>query len=116
MKWLLDEMLPLAAADELVTMGHDAVSVLKVGMVGAEDSDIFERAVQESRVLVTENFGDYVTLFGQRLSREEECVPVVLVRRESLPKRGALAVYLARLLDRWASANPEPYVGLHWPQ
>jgi predicted nuclease of predicted toxin-antitoxin system len=114
-KWLLDEMLPPAAAAELIAKGHDAISIVDIGMPGAEDADILDLAIRESRVVVTENFGDFAALVEQRLSPEERCVPVVFVRRERLPKRGALAVHLARLLDGWAMANPEPYVGLHWP-
>jgi predicted nuclease of predicted toxin-antitoxin system len=113
-RWLLDEMLPAAAAVELADRGHDAVSVLDIGMGGAADAEIFDRAVREDRVVVTENFGDYATLAAQRLSREEPCVPVVFVRREDLPRRGALAVHLARRLHAWAAANSEPYVGIHW--
>jgi len=107
-------MLPAAAAIELADRGHDAVSVLDIGMGGAADAEIFDRAVREGRVVVTENFGDYATLVVQRLSREEPCVPVVFVRREDLPRRGALAVHLARRLHAWAAANSEPYVGIHW--
>jgi predicted nuclease of predicted toxin-antitoxin system len=114
-KWLLDEMLPPTAATEVATNGHDAISVLDIGMGSTEDADIFDRAVRESRVLVTENFADFATLVGHRLSREEGCAPVVFVRRGSFPKRGAFAVHLARVLNAWATANPEPYAGIHWP-
>jgi predicted nuclease of predicted toxin-antitoxin system len=114
-RWLLDEMLPPACVAELRSRGHDAISVLDVGMAGAPDAEVFERAVREARVVVTENFADFARLVAQALACEEPCVAVVLVRRDSLPKRGALAVHLVRQLDAWASANPEPYVGLHWP-
>jgi hypothetical protein len=114
-RWLLDEMLPPAAAAELVSEGHDAISVLEVGMASAEDAEILDRAVRESRVVVTENFADFAILVAQRLSSEEGRVPVVFVQRSRLPKRGALAVHLARLLDGWAMTNPDPYVGIHWP-
>jgi len=113
-RWLLDEMLPAAAAIELASRGHDAVSVLDIGMGGAADAEIVDRAVREGRVVATENFADYAALVTQRLSREEACVPVVFVRRDDLPRRGALAVHLARRLHAWAAANSEPYVGIHW--
>jgi hypothetical protein len=96
-------------------MGHDAVSVLDIEMGAAPDSDVFERAVLEDRVVVTENFADYATLLEQRQGRGERCVAVVFVRRADLPRRGALAVHLARRLDVWAESNPEPFVGLYWP-
>jgi hypothetical protein len=34
--------------------------------------------------------------------------------KSRLPQRG-MAEHLAQLLDAWATANPDPYLGLHWP-
>lgn len=107
-------MLPPAAA-ELERLGHDAVSVLRIDMGFAEDSDVFERAVTDGRVMVTENFADFATLLAGRQNRNEPSVPVVFVRRDNFPRRGALAGHLARKLHEWAVANPDPYVGLYWP-
>ena len=39
---------------------------------------------------------------------------LVCVLESRLPSRG-MDVRLAAMLDGWATANPEPYVGLHWP-
>lgn len=108
-------MLPSVAAAELCRLGHDAVSVLDVGMAAADDADVFARAVHEDRMIVTENFADYASLLQARQAGGERCVSVVFVRRVDMPKRGALAVHLARRLDRWAAVNPEPFVGLYWP-
>jgi hypothetical protein len=114
-RWLLDEMLPRAAAEQVNRHGHDAVSVYELDLAGAEDSDVFSRAVAEDRVLVTENFADYSLLLRDRLRAEEPCVPVVFVHRPDFPSGGALAVHLADYLNTWAAANPNPYVGPHWP-
>jgi predicted nuclease of predicted toxin-antitoxin system len=114
-KWLLDAMLPPAAADELDRLGHDAVSVLRMEMGAADDAKVFERAVTDGRVMVTENFADFAALLADRQNRGEPATPVVFVRRDNLPRRGALAGHLARKLHQWARANPEPYVGLYWP-
>ena len=114
MKWLLDEMLPAASCRQLVARGHDAVSVHDLGLAGAEDERVFDRAVREGRVLVTENFADYSLLLEQRMARGENCVPVVFVRKATFGRRGALATQLARRLDAWAKAHPDPYVGPHW--
>lgn len=108
-------MLPRAAADQLNQRGHDAVSVSDAGLAGAEDPEVFSRAVAEDRVLVTENFADYSVLLTQRLSADEPCVPVVFIRKSDLPLGGALARHLADRLEAWAAANPNPYLGLHWP-
>lgn len=115
MKWLLDEMLPRAAARELRTRGHDAVSVLDIGLTGSDDSEVYRRAVLEERVMVTENFADYAKLLQERRNQNDRCVPIVFVRKNALPSGGALAVHLARQLDEWASANSRPLPGLYWP-
>jgi hypothetical protein len=39
---------------------------------------------------------------------------VVCILKSRLPAHG-MRVHLARLLDTWAKANPDPYVGMHWP-
>lgn len=108
-------MLPHAAAKKLRDLGHDATSVTEAGMGGAPDEDVFTYAVTEERFLVTENVADYAGLLDERLRRDDPCVPVVFVRRDELGRPGSLAANLARHLHRWASANPEPYLGPHWP-
>jgi hypothetical protein len=114
-KWIIDEMLPLATAQELRDKGHDAVAVAELAMRGATDGEVFDRAVGEQRIVVTENFADFAALVEQRQRSDEPCTPVAFVRKSSLPSRGALATHLAKRLDQWATANPEPYEGLHWP-
>lgn len=108
-------MLPPATAEELNARGHDAVSVIDAGLRAADDADVFDYAVKNDRVVVTENFADYSLLLVQRMSADQTCVPVVFVHKPDFPKGGALAVHLAAHLDTWATATPEPYVGPHWP-
>ena len=108
-------MLPRAAAEQLNRHGHDAVSVYDLDLAGADDADVFSRAIAEDRVLVTENFADYSLLLSDRLRAEEPCVSVVFVHKPTFPPGGALAVHLADHLNTWAAANPDPYVGPHWP-
>ena len=108
-------MLPRAAAEQLNRHGHDAVSVYDLDLAGADDADVFSRAVAEDRVLVTENFADHSLLLRDRLRADEPCVPVVFVHRPDFRSGGALAVRLADDLNTWAAANPDPYVGPHWP-
>jgi len=114
MKWLLDEMLPAAACEHLVVRGHDALSVRGAGLGGAEDDRVFDWAVHEQRIIVTENSADYAVLLEHRVARGAQCVPVVFVHKRDFPRRGSLATTLARPLDEWARANPDPYVGPHW--
>jgi hypothetical protein len=107
-------MLPTATVEHLRQLGHDAVSVAG-SSPGATDLSVFELAVNDDRVLVTENFADFAAILEQRQALEEPCVPVVFVRKAAFPRRGALPTRLAQHLDRWATANPEPYEGIHWP-
>jgi predicted nuclease of predicted toxin-antitoxin system len=113
-RWLLDEMLPPAAAEALRQRGHDARSAREAGLTGEPDGAVLDRAVAEARIVVTEDVADYSLLIEERLGRGEPCVPVVFVRRADLPARGALAAHLARRLDAWAAANPDPFLGAHW--
>jgi len=115
-RWLLDEIVPPATAGHLRRLGHDAVSVLELGMAGATDDQVFSLAVSEARVVVTENFADYSVILQRCLDREEPCVPVVYIRRSAFPRRGALASRLAAHLDKWAAGQPSPYIGPHWPR
>ncbi|MCL2396155.1 MAG: DUF5615 family PIN-like protein [Acidimicrobiaceae bacterium] len=108
-------MLPPAAADELARLGHEAMSVLRIDLGSADDSEVFERAVTDGRVIVTENFADFAAMLTGRQNRNEPSVPVVFIRRDHFLRQGALARHLARKLDEWAKANPEPFVGLYWP-
>lgn len=69
------------------------------------DPEVAALAAAEERALVTENVRDFAREHG---------VVVVCVLKSRLPAAG-MPVRLAALLDRWADANPDPYVGLHWP-
>lgn len=107
-RFVLDEMLPTAAASHLRDeYHHDAVHATEVGLGAADDADIATYARAERRAVVTENVADFAA--------EREVVLVFVLKRK-LPQGGAQARALARLLDAWAGENPEPYVGQHWPR
>jgi len=111
----MDEMLPDSIARALNEKGHDAVSVTSIEMRGAQDSEVLQFAATEHRVLVTENFADFAALVEQRQRDNEPCTPVVFLRKSAFPSGGALASRVAKHLDTWATSNPDPYEGLHWP-
>jgi predicted nuclease of predicted toxin-antitoxin system len=114
-KWLIDEMLPPATAAGLNRLGHEASSVNDVGLAGASDDSVYDYAVSEGRVVVTENFADFARIVEQRHALEGPCVPVVFVRKRDFPRRGAPAVHLAQHLNGWAVSHPDPYPGVHGP-
>lgn len=115
MRWLIDEMLPPTTAEELMLRGHDAVAAVAAGLAGAADADVLQRAVDDDRVLVTENFADFAALLEQAAARDERAVPVVFVRKSSFPAGPGLAFHLAEHLHTWSERHPEPYRGAHWP-
>jgi len=106
-RFLLDEMFPRAAAAVLRDpFDHDAMDVDEVGLSGADESEVATFARCEHRAVVTENVSDYAP--------EPDLVLVCVVKRK-LPSGRSQAQALAELLDRWATENPDPYLGQHWP-
>ena len=108
-------MLPPATAAGLNTLGHEAVAVAEAGLAGSDDAAIYEAAVEQQRVVVTENFADFATIIKDRLAGGEPVTAVVFVRKHQHPRGSALAPALARHLHQWAADNPKPYPGVHWP-
>ena len=115
MRWLIDEMLPPATVVELTRFGHEAVSVAHAGLAGSEDAAVYECAVEQRRVIVTENFADFAKITNDRIAAAAPCVPAVFVQKRRHPRGPALAPALARHLHQWSVANPNPYHGVQLP-
>ena len=105
--FLIDEMVPPAAAELLRdSYRRDAVHVCEIGLHAAEDAQVAATARAQGRAVVTENVADFAS--------ERDVILIFIVKRK-LPAGGAQAPALAKALDGWARANPEPYLGPHWP-
>lgn len=105
--FLIDEMFPAAGASLLrEKYGHDAIHVTETGLRGAPDAHVAATARTEGRAVVTENVADFAA---------ERDVVIIFVLKKNLPAGGGQAGALASLLDRWASEEPDPYLGPHWP-
>jgi Domain of unknown function (DUF5615) len=105
--FLIDEMFPRAAAALLRDTYHrDAVHVGEVGLLATADAQVAAVTRVDRRAIATENVADYAA---------ERDVVLIFILKRNLPAGSALAPALARCLDRWAQANPEPYIGSHWP-
>ena len=85
LRWLIDEMLSPATAAELAALGHEALTVAEAGLGGSDGATVYETAVEQQRVIVTENFADFATITNDRLTAGAPCVPVVFVRKRQHP-------------------------------
>lgn len=105
--FLIDEMFPPAAAAAMRDKyRRDAVHVSEIGLLGAEDAQVAATARAQGRAVVTENVADFAA---------ERDVILIFVLKKNLPAGGAQAPALAKALDQWSRANPDPYLGPHWP-
>jgi predicted nuclease of predicted toxin-antitoxin system len=76
MRFLVDNSLSWRLAERLRELGLDAVHVRQWGLADAEDPDIFARATDEGRVILTQDVD-----FGTLLAKSDEPRAMVITFR-----------------------------------
>jgi len=93
LRFLIDNALSPLFATGLQSAGHDAAHIRDYHMQTATDSEVFAKAAEEDRILVSTD-----TDFATILARWEKNKPsVILLRRCSKRPRTQLALLLANL-------------------
>lgn len=95
---LLDEDVPILLAQVLRDRGHDVVHVTELGLSGAPDQVVFQRAIDAGRTVLTHNVADFLVL-TQDLADEGEAHTGLLLSPQ-LPFSDLLRRTLRTLRDR----------------
>ena len=112
---LLDEPFSVVLAEKLRQDGFDVVAVAELpGLAGAADEQVFQRAILESRRLVTENVGDFRPLLVSALSASMPYAPLLLTPSRRHPRRSSgLGPWLAAL-TAWLERDDPPRQAEEW--
>ena len=85
MKLMLDENIPISLTGDLRESGIDADSVISEGLAGASDKAVWDAAVSEGRILVTQDIG----FAGEVRALPPSSAGLVLVKLRN-PGKGAV--------------------------
>jgi predicted nuclease of predicted toxin-antitoxin system len=116
-KLLLDEMLSGDIAEQLRHRGHDTIAVEKsANLRGISDPDLFARAQELARTIVTYNREDFLALDREYRSRERPHHGIVILHPRRFPQGDTSTGKLVATLSSFIEAGA-PYPSfVHWLQ
>lgn len=82
MRFLVDNALSYVLAKNLKEAGHNAVHVREFNLQSASDEEIFQKAIQEERIIISAD-----TDFGTLLSIKNRSTPSVILFRHNSERR-----------------------------
>lgn len=95
MKFLIDECVTPQLAERLRELGHDAAHVGDLNMRGATDAHVLKRALDEGRILVTQDVHDFTGLIGDGTTDHPGLIIQAYVdRRQTIKLMDKLLAYL----------------------
>jgi Domain of unknown function (DUF5615) len=117
LRLLLDEMLPVTIAEGLRARGRDVDAVVEERELrGLGDLELFERAQDDGRAIVTYNRDDFLALDRRYRAAGREHHGIVVLNPRRFPQGEPSIGPSITALDAFVSAR-EPYPGfVHWLQ
>jgi hypothetical protein len=105
-RFLLDEMLSPAVAEQLVARSIDAAAVAaRPDLRTMSDPDILEASAAEGRILVTRNVGDFVRLDAIWGGTGRRHAGILCVATRRFPENSAFIGALVGALVDWAETG-----------
>lgn len=103
---LLDEMFSLTIAELLAKRGVDCQAVVaRTVLRSRDDAEVFEAAVREARILVTNNVVDFEILRRRALAEGLEVPGLIYTSDNRFPRRRAFVAQLADALEHAARSH-----------
>ena len=113
---LLDEMFSPTIAELLAKRGVDCQAVVARAVLRSrDDAEVFEAAVREARILVTNNVVDFEILRRRAVADGREVPGLIYTSDNSFPRRSRFVAQLADALEHAARSHQvEAQGGVLW--